>query len=144
MRGKAGARIRYAAGMASPKAPEETVSEIVHGLTDEVHQLVADEVNLAKAELKEAGKRGARVVVAAAVGMLGAGVFLVFALVTLVEWLPNHTLVAAMVALVGLALLLVGTAVALANRRLWPFSQTKASLEEDLQWARRQSKRVRR
>jgi uncharacterized membrane protein YqjE len=117
---------------------------MVHGLTEEVHQLVADEVNLAKAELKAAARRGARAAVGAALGLLGAGVFLVFALVTLVEWPPNHTLVAAVVALAGVALLLLGTGVVWANRRLWPFSETKASLEEDLQWARRQNKRVRR
>ncbi|HVB53695.1 MAG TPA: phage holin family protein [Candidatus Acidoferrales bacterium] len=129
--------------MVSPEAPEQTVVELVHGLTDDVRQLVTDEVALAKAELKAAVRRGIRVALGAVVAMLGASLFLIFALATLVEWQPNHTLVAGVIGLVGLALLLVGAVVIWANRRLWPFKATKASLEEDLEWARRLSKRVR-
>jgi len=140
---EAGAPIRYAAAMVSPEAPEQTVVELVHGLTDDVRQLVTDEVALAKAELKAALRRGIRVALGALVAMLGAGLFLIFGLVTLVEWQPNHVLVAGVVGLAGLALVLLGGLVVWANRRLWPFKQTKASLEEDLEWARRLSKRVR-
>lgn len=140
--GEAWTSIRYAAAMASPQAPEQTVVELVHGLTEDVHQLVADEVALAKAELKNAARRGIRAALGAGLVLLGAGIFLIFALATMVEWLPNHTLVAAMVALAGLALLLLGALVVWVNRRLWPFGPSKASLEEDLKWARRQSKRV--
>jgi hypothetical protein len=139
---EARAPIRYAAEMVSPEAPEQTVVELVHGLTDDVRQLVTDEVALAKAELKAAIRRGIWVAVGALVAMLGASVLLIFALVTLVEWRPNHTLVAGIVALAGLALLLLGAVVVWANRHLWPFKETKASLEEDLEWARRLSKRV--
>ncbi|MGC1184346.1 MAG: phage holin family protein [Candidatus Dormiibacterota bacterium] len=129
--------------MASPEAPEQTVTDLVHGLTGDVRQLVTDEVALAKAELKAALKRAIRVALGAVVALLGLGVLLIFALVTLVEWQPNHTLVAGIVAMVGLLLLLLGGVVVWINRRLWPFKETKASLEEDLAWARRLSKRVR-
>lgn len=128
--------------MVSPEAPEQSVGELVHDLTDDVRQLVTDEVALAKSELKAAVRRGIRVAVGAVVVTLGAGLFLIFALVTLVEWQPNHTLVAGVVGMGGIALLLLGTALIWANRRLWPFRETKASLEEDLEWARRLSKRV--
>lgn len=139
---EARAPIRYPAEMVSPEAPEQTVVELVHGLTDDVRQLVTDEVALAKAELKAAVRRGIRVAVGAVVAMLGASLFLLFALVTLVEWQPNHTLVAGVVGLAGLVLLLLGAVVIWLNRRLWPFKEIKASLEEDLKWARRLSKRV--
>jgi uncharacterized membrane protein YqjE len=129
--------------MPSPEAPEQTVVELVHGFTDEVRQLVTDEVALAKAELKAAARRGIRVAVGALVAMLGAGLLLIFALVTLVEWRPNHALVAGIVALAGLALVLLGALLVWANRHLWPFKETKASLEEDLEWARRLSRRAR-
>ncbi|HVC38536.1 MAG TPA: phage holin family protein [Candidatus Dormibacteraeota bacterium] len=128
--------------MAAPEAPEQSVGELVHGLSDGIRQLVSDEVALAKAELKAAARRGIRVALGAALAVVGTGILLIFALATLVEWLPNHTLVAGVVALAGLALLLLGGMVVWANRRLWPFRETKASLEEDLAWARRLSKRV--
>ncbi|MGA7173860.1 MAG: phage holin family protein [Candidatus Dormiibacterota bacterium] len=128
--------------MVSREVPEQTVVELVHGLTDDVRQLVTDEVALAKAELKGAVWRLVRIAIGAVVALLGAGLFLIFALVTLVEWQPNHTLVAGVVGAAGLALLLLGAAVIWANRRLWPFKATKASLEEDLEWARRLSKRA--
>ena len=92
--------------MPSPEAPEQTVVELVHGLTDDVRQLVTDEIALAKSELKAAAHRGIRVAIGALVAMLGAGVLLIFAFVTLVEWLPNHTFVAGLVGLAGLVLVL--------------------------------------
>lgn len=137
------AAIRYAAAMPSPEAPEQTVVELVHGLTDDVRQLVNDEIALAKAELKAAARRGIRVAIGALVAMFGVGVLLMFALVTLVEWLPNHTFVAGLVSVAGLVLVLVGALLVWANRHLWPFKDTRASLEEDLEWARRLSRRAR-
>lgn len=137
------APIRYAAQVIAPEVPEQSVAELVQGLGDDVRQLVTDEVALAKSELKAALWRGIRAVVAALVALLGAGLLLVFGLVTLVEWLPNHTLVAGLIGAAGLLLLLAGALVIWANRRLWPFKETKASLEEDLEWARRLSKRAR-
>lgn len=114
---------------------------MVRGLTGDVRQLVSDEVALAKAELGSTARRGAWAAGGVLLALLGAGIFLIFALVTLVEWLPNHTLVAALIAVVGLLLVLVGGATVWAHRRLWPFGKTKASLQEDLDWARRLSKR---
>lgn len=137
------AAIRYAAAMPSPEAPERTVVELVHGLTDDVRQLVNDEIALAKAEIRAAARRGLRVAIGALVAMLGVGVLLIFALVVLVEWVPNHTFVAGMVGLAGLILVLVGGLLVWVNRHLWPFKETKASLEEDLEWARRLSRRAR-
>ncbi|MGC2208319.1 MAG: phage holin family protein [Candidatus Dormiibacterota bacterium] len=129
--------------MPSPEAPERTVVELVHGLSDDVRQLVNDEIALAKAEIGAAARRGLRVAIGALVAMLGVGVLLIFALVVLVEWIPNHTFVAGMVGLAGLILVLVGGLLVWANRHLWPFKETKASLEEDLEWARRLSRRAR-
>lgn len=137
------AAIRYAAAMPSPEAPEQTVVELVHGLTDDVRQLVTDEIALAKTELRAAARRGVRVAIGALVVLLGAGILLIFALVTLVEWLPNHTFVAGLVGLAGLVLVLLGGLLVWANRHLWPFKETRASLEEDLEWARRLSRRAR-
>ncbi|HEY6537503.1 MAG TPA: phage holin family protein [Candidatus Dormibacteraeota bacterium] len=129
--------------MVKAEAPQETVGQLVHGLTEDVRQLVTDEVALAKAEIKSALRRAIRVAVGAVAAVAGGGLLLSFGLVTLVEWQPNHVLVAGVIALAGLALVLLGLLVVWTNRRLWPFTQTKASLEEDLEWARRLSKRAR-
>jgi uncharacterized membrane protein YqjE len=129
--------------MPSPEAPERTVVELVHGLTDDVRQLVNDEIALAKAEIGAAARRGIRVAIGALVAMLGVGILLIFALVTLVEWLPDHTFVAGMVGLAGLVLVLLGGLLVWVNRHVWLFKETKAGLEEDLEWARRLSRRAR-
>ncbi|MHB1500954.1 MAG: phage holin family protein [Candidatus Dormibacteria bacterium] len=123
---------------------EEPVAQLVHELGDDVRQLAADELALVKAELKRSARRGLRVAIAAVVAGIGFSLFGIFALVTLVEWIPNHTLAAAMVAVAGLVLLLAGAAMVWANRHLWPFTDSKQSLIEDLEWARRQSKRAHR
>ncbi|MGH7640904.1 MAG: phage holin family protein [Candidatus Dormibacteria bacterium] len=129
--------------MISPKTTEPTVAELVGEITDEVRGLVAAEVALAKAELKVTMWRGIRAAVAAMVALLGGALLLIFGLVTLVEWLPNHTLVAGLVGLAGMVLIAAGGLVIFLNRKLLPFKETKLSLEEDLEWARRLSRHVR-
>ncbi|MGH7610253.1 MAG: phage holin family protein [Candidatus Dormibacteria bacterium] len=129
--------------MVHPEAPAESVSELMREVSQEVRHLVTDEIALAKAEMKATAMRGLRAALGAALALIGTGVMAVFALVTLVEWRPDHALVAGLVAAAGLVSLLGGGLVIWINRRLWPFSQTKASLEEDLDWARRLSKRAR-
>lgn len=130
--------------MGSPEVSDEPVSQLVHNLGDELRQLVVDELALAKAELKQSARRGLRVAIAGAVAGIGLSLFLIFALVMVVEWIPNHVLAAAIVALIGLALLAAGGMVVWSNRHLWPFSASKRSLTEDLEWVRHQSKRAHR
>ncbi len=137
-------RIRYPASMAAKDLAEETVPQLVQDLGGELRQLVTAEMELAKAELKRSARRGLRVVVAGAVAALGAGLLLIFGLVTLVEWIPNHTLVAGILGIVGIALLALGGGVVWSNRHLWPFTASKLSLQEDLEWARRLSRRAHR
>lgn len=130
--------------MASAPEAEQGVSELVHSLTEDLRQLVTDEVALARAELGETLRRALRALIGALAALLGAAVMLGFALVTLVEWLPNHTLVAGLVAAAGLLLVAAGAATLFVNRRLIPFVITRRSLQEDLEWARQQSRRARR
>ncbi len=130
--------------MASKDLADQTVPQLVQDLGGDLRQLVAAEVQLAKAEIKQSARRGLRAVLAGAVAALGAMLLLIFGLVTLVEWLPNHTLVAGIVGIVGIALLAVGGGVVWANRHLWPFAASQQSLQEDLEWARRLSRRAHR
>lgn len=130
--------------MVKPELSSESVPHLIHELGGDLRQLVSDEVDLAKAEIRESIHHAVRAAIAAAFALLGAGILLIFGLVVLVEWIPNHTLVAAIVALAGLLLLLVAAAVVWANRQLVPFRHSKRSLKEDLEWARRLSKLARR
>ncbi|MHB1526553.1 MAG: phage holin family protein [Candidatus Dormibacteria bacterium] len=130
--------------MASKDLVDQTVPQLVQDLGGDLRQLVAAEVELAKAELKQSARRGLRAVLAGAVAALGALLLLIFGLVTLVEWIPNHTLVAGILGIVGIALLAVGGGVVWSNRHLWPFTASQQSLQEDLEWARRLSRRAHR
>ncbi len=130
--------------MAKSELSEEPISSLVSELGEDMRQLARDELALVKAELKRSARRGLRVAVAGVVAGVGLSLFCVFALVTLVEWIPNHTLVAGLVAVAGLVLLVVGAALIWSNRHLWPFTDSKQSLIEDLEWARLQSKRAHR
>ncbi|MHB1576306.1 MAG: phage holin family protein [Candidatus Dormibacteria bacterium] len=130
--------------MANSDLSEEPISRLVGELGDDIRQLAADELALVKAELKRSARRGLRVAIAGVVAGVGLSLFCIFALITLVEWIPNHTLVAGLVAAVGLVLLVVGAAWIWSNRHLWPFTDSKQSLIEDLEWARLQSKRAHR
>ena len=130
--------------MAKSELSEEPISSLVSEPGEDMRQLARDELALVKAELKRSARRGLRVAVAGVVAGVGLSLFCVFALVTLVEWIPNHTLVAGLVAAAGLVLLVVGAALIWSNRHLWPFTDSKQSLIEDLEWARLQSKRAHR
>ena len=130
--------------MGSSPPAEESLAELVDSLTQDLRQLVADEVGLAKADVKESLHRGLRALVGAAVAVLGLSLMLPFALVTLVEWLPNHTLVAGLIAAVGLLLVVAGGGVIFANRRLIPLVLTRRTVQEDLEWARLQTRRTHR
>ncbi len=130
--------------MATTRAPQDSVPELVQALGDDVRQLVRAEIGLAKAELKDTMKRGIMVGAGAAAAALGGLLFFIFSLVTLTEWRGNHTLVAGIIAMVGIALVVAGGGLIWANRRLWPIGPIQRSLKEDVQWLRQQSKRVKR
>lgn len=116
----------------------------MRGITEEVRQLVADEVALAKAEIGDTMKRGLKALAGALAAIIGGAIMLGFALVTLVVWIPNHTLVAGLIAAVGLLLVMAGAMLIVVNRHLMPFTVTRRTLQEDLEWARRQSRRAHR
>ncbi|MGH7611221.1 MAG: phage holin family protein [Candidatus Dormibacteria bacterium] len=130
--------------MVRTQSPPETVSELVKEVSEDVRQLVADEVALAKAELKATAFRGLRLAAGAVLALVGLAVMALFALITLVEWRPNHALVAGLIAAVGLLLAFGGGLVIWLNRRLLPLPETRASLVEDLDWLRGLSRRGRR
>ena len=130
--------------MATSPAAEESVAELVESLTRDLRQLVTDELQLAKTEAKDTVRRGLRALIGLALAILGISLMVPFALVTLVEWIPHHTLVAGLIAAVGLLMVGLGGAVIFANRRLIPLVLTRKTVQEDLEWARLQTRRTHR
>ncbi len=130
--------------MGSSPPAEESVSDLVESLTRDLRQLVTDELQLAKSEAKDTLRRGLRALIGLALAILGLSLMVPFALVTLVEWIPNHTLVAGLIAAVGLLMVGAGGAVVFANRRLIPLVLTRKTVQEDLEWARLQTRRTHR
>ena len=130
--------------MGSSPPAEESVSDLVESLTRDLRQLVTDELQLAKSEAKDTLRRGLRALSGLARAILGLSLMVPFALVTLVEWIPNHTLVAGLIAAVGLLMVGAGGAVVFANRRLIPLVLTRKTVQEDLEWARLQTRRTHR
>ncbi len=123
---------------------DRPLGELMKELADQTGTLVRQEMELAKAEMREKGKRAG-----AAAGMLaGAGVFALLALGALTAFLilaldgvmPNW--LAALI--IGLVYAAVAAFLALQGRekvrevgRPMP-EQTQATIEEDLEWARTQ------
>lgn len=130
--------------MARAEMPRETVPKLVGEIGADLRQLVSDEIQLAKTELGDSLRRGMRLAAGGLLALMGAGLLLIFALVLLVVWIPNHVLVAGIVAAAGLLMLLAGALVIWVNRHLWPFTETRRSLQEDLEWARLRTRRGRR
>ena len=121
--------------MASSPSAEESVSELVESLTRDLRQLVTDELQLAKSEAKDTLRRGLRALIGLALAILGLSLMVPFALVTLV---------AGLIAAVGLLMVGAGGAVVFANRRLIPLVLTRKTVQEDLEWARLQTRRTHR
>ncbi|HUY60517.1 MAG TPA: phage holin family protein [Candidatus Dormibacteraeota bacterium] len=132
--------------MPGPDAParEDSLRGLVQQLSEEAGQLVRDEVALAKAEVWETVRQAIWLLVGIGVAVIGILYLIVFGLGIVVEWLPNHTLVTGVIAAASLLVIAVGAGIILAHRRIRLLARTRASLREDIEWARAQSKRGRR
>lgn len=124
-------------------AADESLRGIVDALADEAGALLRAEVRLARAELLATLRRAAWLLAGAVVALVGFGYLVGFGLAILIAWRGNHTLVAGIVAGAFLLVALAGAAVAVGHRHLAPLALTRASLREDVEWARAQTKRAR-
>ena len=124
-----------------PKQPEKSLGDLFGDLTDNLSQLVRDEIGLAKAEMKDEvsklGKGG---------GLVGAGAFSGYMTVLLLSFAAAWGL--AVVIPTGFAFLIVGVVWAVAAavlglrgreelKNVSPVpQQTVETLQEDVQWAK--------
>jgi uncharacterized membrane protein YqjE len=124
-----------------PSAGEPTVGELVGEISKDVSRLVQEEIQLAKAEMKEeATKAGKASGMLAGAGYAGHFVLLlgsltvVFALANVMDWAWAALIVTAVWAVVG-AVLFVRGRKQMRNVNLKP-EQTVETLKEDARWVR--------
>lgn len=127
-----------------------SLGELFGQLSADVGQLVNQEMTLAKAELRETAsglaKDGAKLGVAAALGLLGAFAATAFLILGIGDLLDNYWLSALIVTvlyLVVAAVLAKNAASDMKKRSVKP-EQTVATLREDADWARREVKGIKR
>ncbi len=124
-------------------AADASLRGIVDALADDAEALVRAELRLARAELVQTLRRYAWLIGGALIAVVGLTYGIGFAVAILIAWQGNHTLVAGIVAGVCLLAIAAGALVAWRHRPLAPLAMTRASLQEDLEWARAQTKRAR-
>jgi len=121
-----------------------TTSDLIHDVISDVQEIIRSEVRLAKVEVKEEGTKAA-----GAAGMFaGAGLFAIFGAVLIegmgvVLWAMLTPLWIAflIMAVLNLATGAILYAAGLDRwRKVHPLPKTVASIEEDVQWARNQTR----
>jgi uncharacterized membrane protein YqjE len=130
----------------SEELRDRPLGELVKQLASETSTLVRQELELAKVEMAEKGKKagvGAGLIGGATVvGLAALGAFTAFLILVLDGVLPNWAaalVVAAVYAAIAAVLALRGKERVQETGGPVP-EQTKQSIEEDLQWARTQSR----
>lgn len=129
---------------------EPSIGELFGQLASDATRLVQQEVALAKAELRETGstlaRDGAKLGVAAGLGLLGAIAGMLFLIVALGDLLDNYWLSALIVSVVflGIAAYLGKNALDDIKRRGVTPDQTMQTLREDADWAKREAKEAKR
>jgi uncharacterized membrane protein YqjE len=125
-----------------PLEPDASLGELLGRLTHDFGDLVSTQVELAKVELKEEIKDAGK-----GAGLLGGGAFAAYLSLLLLSFAAVYGLDEVMP--LGLAFLIVGLVYAVAAavlflqgrtklRTVEPVPQTKASIQEDVAWAKQQ------
>jgi len=126
-----------------PRQPEKSLGQLVSEMTEDLSRLTRQEIQLAKVELREEGRRAARVGAmgagAAVIGLVGAIELSLAASWLLDKWMPRTLafLIIAVILLVVAAVL--GSRARNEAKRISPVpQQTVETIKEDAQWARAQ------
>jgi uncharacterized membrane protein YqjE len=133
-----------------PGASEPSLGELFGQLSTDAGQLIRQEVALAKAELRETGatlaRDGAKLGMAAGLGLLGALAATAFLIVALGDLFDNYWLSALLVAagLLGAAAYLGKSALADIRERGVKPEATLETLREDASWAKRETEALKR
>lgn len=129
---------------------EPSIGELFSQLASDATRLVQQEVALAKAEFRETGntlvRDGAKIGIAAALGLLGGIAATLFLIIAIGALLNNYWLSALLVSLVllGIAAFLGRNALNDIKQRGVKPDQTIQTLREDADWAKREAKELKR
>jgi hypothetical protein len=141
---------RDSGARAHPTAAEPSLGELFRQLTNDTGQLIRQEVNLAKVELKQTGatvaRDGAKIGIAAGLSLAGVLALTAFLIVGLGDAFNNYWLSALIVALAFLAVggVLARNAVADIKRRGVAPRETTATLRDDARWAKEEAREFKR
>lgn len=135
---QADATTARAGGVQTEPAAASTGSLVQHAV-DKGSQLIADEIQLAKQEIKESVRAGVVAMIAGAVAVFGLVAFFVMAVVTVIIAVNLHWAAALGFTLLFLAVAAIGAAVAIRRLKgISPLRQTAETLKEDVAWAKQQ------
>lgn len=118
---------------------EASTGSLVQHAVEKGSQLISDEIQLAKQEIKESVRAGVVALIAGAVAVFGVVAFFVMAIVTVILAVNLHW--AAALGFTLLFLAVAAAAATLAMQRLKsisPLRQTTETLKEDVAWAKQQ------
>lgn len=126
-----------------PLRPERTLGELFAEMTGELGTLFRKEVELAKVEAREEGRRAARA--AGMFGAAGAGAVMALTLLSFAAaWLLDDVMARSLAFAVIGVLWAVAAAVLMRSARreaarIEPLPDTTQTIKEDVQWARTQT-----
>ncbi len=129
---------------------EPSLGELFRQLTNETGQLIRQEVNLAKVELKQTGatvaRDGAKIGIAAGLALAGVLALTAFLVIGLGDAFNNYWLSALIVAIAFLAVggVMARNAMADIKRRGVAPRETAATLRDDARWAKEEAKEFKR
>jgi hypothetical protein len=126
-----------------PTDPDAGIPDLIRQLGDDSKRLVADEVRLAKLEMKESVQRAGRGAVQLAVAF-GIGVVMLVALTIFVATLigrlaSGHMWVGALITGIielGVAVMLLRRGMGVLKEPSYTFEETRAALKDTAVWAR--------
>ncbi len=146
----AGVPARDSGARGHPAGAEPSLGELFRQLTTDTGNLIRQEVNLAKVELRQTGatvaRDGAKIGVAAGLALAGVLALTAFLIVGLGDAFDNYWLSALIVAVAFLAVggVLARNAMADIKRRGIAPRETTATLRDDARWAKDEVKEFKR
>ena len=139
-----------AGGAEGASGGEPSLGELLRRLTTDTGELVRQEVNLAKVEIRQTGatlaRDGSRIGIALGLALAGALALVAFLVLALGDLFNNYWLAALIVGLVfvGIGYVLAKRALDDVKERGLAPQQTMATLREDAAWAKQEAREVKR
>lgn len=142
--------VRRVNGVGPTDGAEPSLGDLFRRLTSDTSELVRQEIELAKTELRDTGsmlaRDGQRLGIAAGLALTGALALTAFLIILLGDVLDNYWLSALIVGVVflGIGVVLARNAIADVKRHGLAPKETVGTLKEDAAWAKQEVRQVKR